>query len=65
MLQMKNLNVLNILVNFNFSVEKGEFVLIVGENGAGKSGQSCGICVPAHTESGGLAVHQVTLSGKI
>ena len=37
MLQMKNLNVLNILVNFNFSVEKGEFVLIVGENGAGKT----------------------------
>ena len=37
MLELENICVRNVLKNLNLKVEKGEFVVIVGENGAGKS----------------------------
>ena len=37
MLKMKNIYVRNVLVNLDLTMEKGEFLLVLGDNGAGKT----------------------------
>ena len=37
MLRMKNIYVREVLVDLNLTVEKGEFLMVLGDNGAGKT----------------------------
>lgn len=37
MLRMKNIQVRTVLVDLNLTVEKGEFLMVLGDNGAGKT----------------------------